>query len=501
MSAWSDKRSLREAISGHDNNYTLLRAFLAASVIYFHSFGLTFDQHPDCLSEWLMPISNVGNLAVQSFFFLSGLFVTQSFFNDPNTLRFVLRRFFRIWPGFFVCLVVTVFLLCALSSPKNFVLYTLFNDVYEYIVRNAAFQLTWFVPGVFPDHAMQAINGPIHTLPMEAKMYVILAIAGVVGMLSTPLRIGVAGFAIALACLLIGDDVPGVTWFFAAPYARPASAMFFAGVMAFAAARWIYPRWWQGVALAAVTALTHGNAHSVAFFLTVAWAIVFLGQLPLLAKLGRPKQDLSYGIYIYGWPCQQFVVSLTSTHLNPYALTPLALALSCGFAALSWRYIEKPAIMLGHLLPVVTMRSIRRQSPVLSFVERRAARLGGVLFVVLVICVSMRSVTVAHDFVSVVAMPVQIVDYGPKEGRKGVAFNAQPDGSSAMWFKLDGVPPQGTSIYMSGRKLDTDLSPGLATARVPAELIASAGDRKLYLERRSVSVIDRSKTVDLRIGE
>jgi peptidoglycan/LPS O-acetylase OafA/YrhL len=73
--------------------------------------------------------------------------------------------------------------------------------------------------------------------------------------------------------------------------------------------------------------------------------LLYFGQTSL-PWLGRPKQDLSYGIYIYGWPSQQITMAL-SPSLNPYELTFAALALATFFAFISWRFIEKPAIQLG----------------------------------------------------------------------------------------------------------------------------------------------------------
>ncbi|MFP3246769.1 MAG: hypothetical protein RXR20_19760, partial [Paraburkholderia sp.] len=63
-SKYSKSRSLREVIESHENNYTLIRAFLAASVIYFHSFHLVkADGYADHLSGALSPITQVGGLA------------------------------------------------------------------------------------------------------------------------------------------------------------------------------------------------------------------------------------------------------------------------------------------------------------------------------------------------------------------------------------------------------------------------------------------------------
>ena len=64
-----------------------------------------------------------------------------------------------------------------------------------------------------------------------------------------------------------------------------------------------------------------------------------------LHQFGR-KHDLSYGIYLYGWPIQQFLLKYFFAALNPITLFLCALPLSCGAAYLSWTLIEKPFLKL-----------------------------------------------------------------------------------------------------------------------------------------------------------
>jgi hypothetical protein len=79
--------NVRECIESHENNYTLIRIFLAISVIYFHSFALSNARHlQDHVSDFLLPITSVGGLAVEAFFFLSGLFVAQSLHRENKIL-------------------------------------------------------------------------------------------------------------------------------------------------------------------------------------------------------------------------------------------------------------------------------------------------------------------------------------------------------------------------------------------------------------------------------
>ena len=62
-----------------------------------------------------------------------------------------------------------------------------------------------------------------------------------------------------------------------------------------------------------------------------------------LQDFGRHR-DLSYGVYLYGWPVSQLFVLILGVGTHPFLLFLLASAGSCGMAALSWHFIEHPAL-------------------------------------------------------------------------------------------------------------------------------------------------------------
>jgi peptidoglycan/LPS O-acetylase OafA/YrhL len=74
-----------------------------------------------------------------------------------------------------------------------------------------------------------------------------------------------------------------------------------------------------------------------------AYAVLWLAFVPLLAdNLAAPAADLSYGIYLYGFPLEQAAWAVAPS--NPWALVVLALPLTLLAAALSWRFVERPAL-------------------------------------------------------------------------------------------------------------------------------------------------------------
>jgi peptidoglycan/LPS O-acetylase OafA/YrhL len=54
--------------------------------------------------------------------------------------------------------------------------------------------------------------------------------------------------------------------------------------------------------------------------------------------------DLSYGLYIYGWPVEQTLLYASGGKLAWWQLFPLALAITGVIALASWHLVEKPAL-------------------------------------------------------------------------------------------------------------------------------------------------------------
>jgi peptidoglycan/LPS O-acetylase OafA/YrhL len=82
-------------------------------------------------------------------------------------------------------------------------------------------------------------------------------------------------------------------------------------------------------------------------------------RLPVIpaARFG----DLSYGLYIYGWPAEQTVVWLSGGRAAWWQVFLLALPVTAALAFLSWHLVERPMLRLkprgrqasGRYAPVV----------------------------------------------------------------------------------------------------------------------------------------------------
>jgi peptidoglycan/LPS O-acetylase OafA/YrhL len=87
--------------------------------------------------------------------------------------------------------------------------------------------------------------------------------------------------------------------------------------------------------------------------LLLAYITVWIGMrnFPLFDRL--VKVDVSYGIYLYGFPITQATIYFLFPHMTaihgPLRFTiifPLVLLLTVLFSSLSWQYIEKPTLAL-----------------------------------------------------------------------------------------------------------------------------------------------------------
>ena len=317
------------------NNFNLLRLFAAWLVIYSHSLPITGSAGVDPLAR-LTVIKTAGALAVDIFFLISGFLVAASFQRNP--LRaFVLARTLRIYPALVVCVALTVCVLGPLltTAPD----YWRHPDTWRYFWANATlWRAEFWLPGVFETLPRDAVNGSLWTMPIEGRLYVALMIAGLAGML-TPRRY-LAAWALAMvgACAFaylrapLPEHLAYLTW---------VTAFFITGTLLWTWRTRIRLGWWPLLVLLLASAAVRGSPWFVpAYVATVTYATFCIAFLPRLPSPGRT--DLSYGLYLYGWPMQQLALLAGATTVLTNTVLATVLAVAC--AAMSWFLVERPAL-------------------------------------------------------------------------------------------------------------------------------------------------------------
>jgi peptidoglycan/LPS O-acetylase OafA/YrhL len=314
------------------NNYDLLRLVAALLVLWFHQHLLLGKPSWPRVPLLLQPLSNdnVGIFGVFLFFVISGYLNTRSLLRSRSILAFVTNRCLRIYPALFLCILVSISIGALFADPRAY--FTM--GLASWSVKNSLlfFGYRTEVNGAFELNAIpHVINGSLWTLPYEVKLYVALALILGIGRFSswTSVILLIVG---AIAFALFGPTIDADWW-------APLSILFFAG-SAIAAIESLYGLPTAILAVLFIGSLTivSGDYSFIVDILVAVLAIVF-GSIRL-PRILHPPVDLSYGIYLYGYPVQQVLATYTDRFWLSFVLS---LSMTTMLALMSWRFVEQPA--------------------------------------------------------------------------------------------------------------------------------------------------------------
>jgi peptidoglycan/LPS O-acetylase OafA/YrhL len=260
----------------------------------------------------------------------------------------------RIFPGLIACALVVPLVLMATGAWANGSL----SGALTYAARLVSLVFVEFTnPDVFAGLPFaHAINGSVWSLRHEVGAYGLLVVFGASGVFFSNrwvlLAYGVTVVAISALGHFLAPNATGGVWFLVAE-TRVVIISFLLGVLTHRLAGWIWVDWRLAALMWGAFVLGQPFApDTVAIFGLI---IVLSYSVLCLAYLGRASKglpvDLSYGVYIYGWPLQQLIVFVCLTYLDvvpaPATLFLLVLPVLLAVAWGSWVLIERPAIRLG----------------------------------------------------------------------------------------------------------------------------------------------------------
>jgi peptidoglycan/LPS O-acetylase OafA/YrhL len=340
--------SIDAALDHEHNNFGLLRLLLALAVVVSHAFSVTSGTIEDEPLERLTGFT-LGEHAVNGFFAISGFLVTMSYVNR-GWRDYVLARLLRIAPGLIAATLVVSLLLGSALTRLDLGAYLTQPGLWRFIWGTlTSFKSAASLPGVFDANPLPFPMGTVWTLKYETLCYLGVLVAGLIGLL---LRRELALVAlVALTLAVLGREIIAPHGPKGVETALRLPLIFLAGGVAYLWRERV-PLSLAGLAAALVlTALLSSTpAYRAALFLTTAWGVLVLAMSPALTRRrSDPPADLSYGVYLYGWPVQQALVVLLPG-MGALALLWPALALTLIVAALSWYGVEKPALGLKRRL-------------------------------------------------------------------------------------------------------------------------------------------------------
>lgn len=321
------------------NALNFLRLCLASTVVVWHAYLLPGHVGlPEPAAQLLERI------AVDCFFAISGFLIVRSWQRNPEASRYLRARAGRILPALWVCLLLTAFVIVPAVARFTDAPAPSLGDQLRYVVGNAGVFVTEPTIG-----APWVWNVSLWTLWWEVSLYLAVLALGIVGWLRPRVLVGAAVTLwswLTVVTVIKGDmRVPDSLWLVALPRV---GLMFTLGALLWVARDRVPMT--RSIAVLAAVSIAAGSflpQYLVIAAPGVAYLSLWVGISAGRWRKLRLRNDLSYGVYIYGAPVQAALV-LLGVSVSWGWFTVLSLALVLPVAALSWFLIERPALSASH---------------------------------------------------------------------------------------------------------------------------------------------------------
>lgn len=352
------RRSLGTVLDPACNSLNALRLALALVVIVSHAPMTAGTGSPLMVGD-----VQLGDWAVAGFFVISGWLITASRLH-LGLLPFLWRRVLRIYPAFWVALVVTAVVLAPLAVIMGGGAWRV-DEAAAFVVGNATLHITHpTIEGSLAGSSYSSHwNLSLWTLRWEFLCYVATGIFLLSAWVRSRPWVTVVAFVVVTApyAVLVVTDTPTSLAF--AQMSRLGSC-FLAGAVAYRYRDRI-PASRALAALAAAALVVLYALGMVRGFgaLPLGYLTLWLGATLPLQQVGRTN-DISYGVYIYAFPVQLLLAIAGAPALGLWTYTILSMVLVLPLAWGSWLLVERPMMRLKTLVPARVPARHRARGPV-----------------------------------------------------------------------------------------------------------------------------------------
>lgn len=361
------------AVNKASTNFAFLRLLFAALVVLSHTAEIHDGNRSREPLTQIFGTLSFGEVAVAAFFFISGYLISGSFLSSKSVFDYLIKRVCRIYPAFIVAFFACVFIVAPLGGglltltgvpssafhgPLYPVLLLFGAATLSQPPANMAFEGTFY----------PWLNGAMWTIPYEFRCYLVVALLGVLGLLRNKAFLIVSTAILLVLCFVFPEvyqpfneggnghsSNSAVGKMLAQLVGSPKTsirlfAVFMCGAVAQAYKEKLrFPAWAIGFSLVAlVFGMTSAAFANVAIATFGGYLILALATLLAKPKLEgiNPKSDISYGLYLYGWPVEKLIFWYFP-NLNLVVAALLTLVIAAALGAMSWYLIEKRFVRLA----------------------------------------------------------------------------------------------------------------------------------------------------------
>jgi peptidoglycan/LPS O-acetylase OafA/YrhL len=338
-------------IDSKNNAFDIVRLVFSLFVVFAHSrylFGAEDILH---WQEIHFDNLHAGTVGVWGFFAISGFLVTSSWSRSNGIVDFVVKRYKRIFPGFWMSILVSGLFFVPIwyfIKEKTFDGFWQTNglNLWKFLSSNLDSEIKVNSVGSV---GLDAINGPWWTIHHELRAYIFLGIIGLFGFL-TPAKKWIA------LLITIFLNLTRITYSFNPDFAKLYDLWFgderillYITIFMWGVSMNLYKDFfkikWSGIAIA-LNAMILGTTFS---FLPIVMPFCFVYLVISLCfifpvkNISHKMGDLSYGIYLYHWPVRVTLqtLGLQTVGLSLWQFLGLNYLIVLPFAFLSWNFVEK----------------------------------------------------------------------------------------------------------------------------------------------------------------
>ena len=341
----------KETINAREvNNFDVLRIVFAWFVVISHSYFLNGSSISDPLgwaTENYLIFSYVG---VKGFFVISGYLIFQSLIRSSSLMEYLTKRVLRIFPG----LIVAVFLTLVATYfvyPKKDIPYFLNPEIYSYFLDNILLFISHFdIPGVFENMKSTALNGSLWTIKFEFLCYLLLITIfpfkskkRTTAIITTFLLLSLVALQLLFPAWLhrINKPIQLDLMVELASYFLMGSVL--------ACFYWetnAYKNSMLYISIALILVAVFFRLDRLILIAPLGYLIIWFGKRKssTAAWIHKTIGDPSYGMYLYAFPIQQFMIYFLKPNTMVLLISSTVLSVLLGI--ISWHLVEKKALML-----------------------------------------------------------------------------------------------------------------------------------------------------------
>ncbi len=340
-------------LNKENNNLNLVRLVLASMVIIGHSPILNGQTNywVDPIN-YLFPFASSGPWAVNLFFFISGLVVTNSLLSNRKPIQFAVARFFRIIPALAFVVIISALIVGPIVSGVTTKEYFTSIITYSYIKKNLLFDAYYILPAVFQNnHYPNAVNGSLWTLAYEMSCYAIL-----LGVFLIIRNRGKLFYNIIVVLIILENFSPYkfiFNWLGTNPDINLLPTAFAFGSFFALNAADINIDKFSVLGIFLIYFSFRSSVHAPLFLnLACCISLLYISSNNFF-NIYRPKYDISFGVYLWGFVVQQTLYHYVgTTYVGIHCI--VSLFISFVLAYITHFLIERPGINLGRKLNAYT---------------------------------------------------------------------------------------------------------------------------------------------------